>query len=51
MTWLELVAARPRSLDYPAIVSSGRGDETILTGDETVLPFGADIRKRRMVIN
>jgi hypothetical protein len=42
---------RLKSLDCPAIVSSGRGDETIPTGDETILHFGADIRKRRMVIN
>jgi hypothetical protein len=40
-----------KSLDFPAIVSSRRGDETIRPGDETVLRFGADIRKRRMVID
>jgi hypothetical protein len=40
-----------KSLDCPAIVSSGRSDETILPGDETIFRFGADIRKRRMVIN
>jgi hypothetical protein len=28
-----------------------RGDETILLSDETISGFGADIRKRRMVIN
>jgi hypothetical protein len=44
MHWLKF-------LDCPAIVSSGRGGETILPGDETILRFGADIRKRRMVIN
>jgi hypothetical protein len=27
------------------------GDETILPGDETIFSFGADIRKRPMVIN
>jgi hypothetical protein len=44
MHWLKF-------LDFLSIVSSGRGDETILPGDETILLFGADIRKRRMVIN
>jgi hypothetical protein len=35
----------------PAIVPSGRGDETILPGDETISRFGADMRKRCIVIN
>src|SRR5882672_3083437 len=33
------------------IVSSGRRDETILPGDETISRFGADIRKRPLVIS
>jgi len=28
-----------------------RGDETILLRDETIFAFGAELRKRRMVIN
>jgi hypothetical protein len=40
-----------KRLDFPAIVSSDTGDETILPGDETISRSGADIRKRRMVIN
>jgi hypothetical protein len=40
-----------KSLDFLSIVSSGHGDETILPGDETIFSFGADIRKRPMVIN
>jgi hypothetical protein len=39
-----------KSLDFLAIVSSGTRDETILPRDETISCFGADIRKRRMVI-
>jgi hypothetical protein len=40
-----------KSLDFPSIVSSGRGDETILPGHEIISRFGADIRKRRVAIN
>jgi hypothetical protein len=40
-----------KSLDFPAIASTDRGDETILPDDETISRFGADIRKRRMVID
>ena len=36
-----------KSMVFPAIVSSGCGDETILPCDETISCFGADIRKRR----
>jgi len=32
------------------IVSSAAADETILPHDETILGFGADIRKQRLVI-
>ena len=35
---------------FPEIVSSWRGDETILLPDETISCLGADIRKPRMVI-
>src|SRR6267142_1453892 len=33
------------------VVSSGRRDETILPRDETISRFGADIRKRPLVIS
>jgi hypothetical protein len=38
-------------LDLYRIVSSGRGDETILPYAETIIRFDAEPRKRQMVIN
>ena len=38
-------------LDFQGIVSSGPGDETNLARDETILRFGADIRKQPLVNN
>jgi hypothetical protein len=40
-----------QSLRFRRLFHSGRGDETILMGDETISCFAADIRKQRMVIN
>jgi hypothetical protein len=39
-----------KSLDFGPIVSSAPADETNLARDETIIGFGADIRKQRLVI-
>jgi hypothetical protein len=39
-----------KSLNFGPIVSSASAGETILARDETIIGFGADIRKQRLVI-